>query len=181
MVLGKFLEAALPHLTTLQQVEIARLFRRGVEDAMSLMDDVVLPAEYHSALLQLTNSILAALGQSYRITLYRNQPAPHVRHRSCATCSNSRPAWRLSGSCQRSSAGQCGDVARHEQVDRYTNRLRARDEKKWTITSTAGRLPNFQPNSNLAKAVHKPNASMRKIIHQMESDVKLLCRPCHGL
>ncbi|MCP2091848.1 UNVERIFIED_ORG: hypothetical protein J2Y81_007954 [Paraburkholderia sediminicola] len=63
MVLGKFLEAALPHLTTLQHVEIARSFRRGVEDAMSLMDDVVLPAEYHSALLQLTNTILATLGQ----------------------------------------------------------------------------------------------------------------------
>jgi len=30
---------------------------------MSLMDDLALPAEYHSALLELTNAILASLGQ----------------------------------------------------------------------------------------------------------------------
>jgi hypothetical protein len=61
MVLGKFFEAVLPHVTTLQRVEITRSFRRGIEDAMSLMDDVALPADYHSALLELTNTILAAL------------------------------------------------------------------------------------------------------------------------
>jgi hypothetical protein len=63
MVLGKFLEAALPQLTPLQRVEITRSFRQGIEDALSLMDDVALPAEYHSALLELTNSILAALSR----------------------------------------------------------------------------------------------------------------------
>jgi hypothetical protein len=64
MVLCKFLEAALPHLTPLQRVEITRSFREGIEDALSLMDDVALPAEYHSALLELTNSILAALSRA---------------------------------------------------------------------------------------------------------------------
>ena len=63
MVLGKFLEAALPHLTTSQRVEITRSFRQGIEDALSMTDDVALPAEYHSALLELTNAILAALDQ----------------------------------------------------------------------------------------------------------------------
>lgn len=63
MVLGKILEAVLPHLTTLQRVEVTRSFRQGIEEAMSLMDDVALPAEYHSALLELTKVILAALGQ----------------------------------------------------------------------------------------------------------------------
>ncbi len=63
MVLGKFFDVVLPHLTTLQRVEVSRSFRQGIEDAMSLMDDVALPAEYHSALLELTNTILAALGQ----------------------------------------------------------------------------------------------------------------------
>ncbi|SFU25908.1 hypothetical protein [Paraburkholderia aspalathi] len=63
MVLGKFFDAALPQLTTLQRGEVIRSFRHGIEDAMSLMDDVALSAEYHSALLQITNSILAALGQ----------------------------------------------------------------------------------------------------------------------
>ncbi len=63
MVLGKFLEATLPHLTTLQRVEITRSFRQGIEDGLSMMDDLALPAEYHSALLELTNAILTALGQ----------------------------------------------------------------------------------------------------------------------
>ncbi|MFM0350671.1 hypothetical protein [Paraburkholderia sp. RL17-347-BIC-D] len=63
MVLGAFLEAAMPHFTTSQRAEISRSFRRGIEEAMSLMDDLVLPAEYHSALLELTNAILATLGQ----------------------------------------------------------------------------------------------------------------------
>ena len=62
MVLGNFFDAALPQLTALQRGEVARSFRHGIEDFMSLMDDVALPAEYHSALLQLTNTILAALG-----------------------------------------------------------------------------------------------------------------------
>lgn len=62
MVLGKFLDVALPHLTTLQRVEIAESFRMGIEDVMSLMDDVPLPPEYHSTLLELTNGILVTLG-----------------------------------------------------------------------------------------------------------------------
>ncbi|MGA9912976.1 hypothetical protein [Paraburkholderia sp.] len=63
IVLGKFINAALPHLTTLQRAEATRSFRQGVEEAMSLMDDVALAAEYHSAMLELTNTVLAALGQ----------------------------------------------------------------------------------------------------------------------
>ncbi|UQN70225.1 hypothetical protein L0Z11_04820 [Burkholderia multivorans] len=61
MVLGKFLNAALPELTTLQRGTIARSFRRGIEDAMSYMDDVALPAEYHSTVPAFTNTILAAI------------------------------------------------------------------------------------------------------------------------
>ncbi|RDJ98789.1 hypothetical protein [Paraburkholderia lacunae] len=63
MVLGAFFDAALPHLSTSQRAEVARSFRQGVEDAMAQMDDVALPAEYHSVLLGLTNTILAALGR----------------------------------------------------------------------------------------------------------------------
>jgi hypothetical protein len=61
MVLGTFLDAALPQFTTLQRAEVTRSFRRGIEDAMACMDDVALPAEYHTALLEVTNTILAAL------------------------------------------------------------------------------------------------------------------------
>ena len=63
MVLGKFFDAALPYLTTLQCIKVIRSFRQGIEDALSAMDDVALPAEYHSALLELTNAILAELGR----------------------------------------------------------------------------------------------------------------------
>ena len=63
MVLGKFFEAVLPHVTTSQRAETTRSFRQGIEDVMSLMDDVVLPAEYHSELLELTNATLAALNR----------------------------------------------------------------------------------------------------------------------
>ena len=63
MVLNKFFDAALPQLTSLQRGEVTRSFRQGIEDILSLMDDVALPAEYYPALLDLTNTILAALGQ----------------------------------------------------------------------------------------------------------------------
>jgi uncharacterized protein YejL (UPF0352 family) len=63
MVLGEFHAAVLPHLTAMQRVAISESFREAIEDTMALMDDVPLPAEYHSALLELTNAILAALRQ----------------------------------------------------------------------------------------------------------------------
>ena len=63
MVLATFLKVVLPHLTTLQRAEVTRPFRQGIEEAVSSMDDLALPAEYHFALLELTNAILASLGQ----------------------------------------------------------------------------------------------------------------------
>ena len=63
IVSGKFFNAVLPHLTTLQCVEVTKSFRQGFEDTMSPMDDVALRAEYHSALLEITNAILAALSR----------------------------------------------------------------------------------------------------------------------
>jgi hypothetical protein len=61
MVLGNFFDAVLPHLTTAQRVETSQSFRNSIEETMSQMDDVPLPVEYHSAMLQLTNAILATL------------------------------------------------------------------------------------------------------------------------
>jgi len=63
MVLETFVNAALQRLTTLQRAEVTRSFRQGIEEVMCCMDDVALPPEYHSALLGLTNTILAALGR----------------------------------------------------------------------------------------------------------------------
>ncbi|TKC81313.1 hypothetical protein FAZ69_28715 [Trinickia terrae] len=57
----KFIEAALPYLTAAQSVEISRAFREKIEDVMALMDDVALPAEYHSTLLEKTNELLDSL------------------------------------------------------------------------------------------------------------------------
>lgn len=61
VVMSRFLDAALQHLTASQCTEITKLFRCGIEDAMSLMDDVALPAEYHATLLAQTNLLLARL------------------------------------------------------------------------------------------------------------------------
>lgn len=63
LVLGIFLDAVLPRLTAVQRAEASQSFRQRIEDAFSLMDDVALPAEYHSSMLQLTNAILASLSQ----------------------------------------------------------------------------------------------------------------------
>ncbi|WP_242540486.1 hypothetical protein [Trinickia mobilis] len=59
--MSKFLDAALQHLTASQCTEIMKSFRCGIEDAMLLMDDVALPAAYHSTLLDQTNLLLAKL------------------------------------------------------------------------------------------------------------------------
>jgi hypothetical protein len=83
MVLGKFHDAVLPHLTPLQRVDVIRSFRLGIEDAMSRMDDVALPAEYHSTLLGLTNAILAGLGEE---PATRQQPLVVLHGTRESTC-----------------------------------------------------------------------------------------------
>jgi hypothetical protein len=47
----------------LLRIEIKQSFLQGIDDVMSLMDDVPLSANYHSTLLELelTNVILSAL------------------------------------------------------------------------------------------------------------------------
>jgi hypothetical protein len=64
MVMRNFIDVALPHLTTTQRAEIAKAFRQGIENAMSLMDDISLPADYHSTLLEQTNALLNVLQTS---------------------------------------------------------------------------------------------------------------------
>ena len=60
-VLYQFIEAALAELGPTQRPRVARLFRQRVEDVLSLTDDVEMPAEYHRALLEQTNVLLARL------------------------------------------------------------------------------------------------------------------------
>ncbi|WP_242540598.1 hypothetical protein [Trinickia mobilis] len=59
--MSMFLDAVFPRLTASQCAEITTSLWHGIEDAMSLMADVVLPAEYHSTLLEQTNLLLAEL------------------------------------------------------------------------------------------------------------------------
>lgn len=62
VVMGNFLDATFPHLTAAPQcAKITKSFRHEVERTMSLMDDVPLPAEYHSMLLAQTNALLNML------------------------------------------------------------------------------------------------------------------------
>lgn len=61
VVMRKFIDATFPLLTATQREEIAKAFRHGIEDTMSLMDDLPLPAEYHSTLLEQTNTLLNML------------------------------------------------------------------------------------------------------------------------
>ncbi|SDI57072.1 hypothetical protein SAMN04487926_119105 [Paraburkholderia steynii] len=61
VVMSKFIDATFPQLTATQCVEIIRQFRQGIEDSLSLMDDMPLPGEYHSTLLEQTNNLLTAL------------------------------------------------------------------------------------------------------------------------
>lgn len=60
-VLSRFVDTALPLLTPSQRIALNGSFRREIEDVMALMDDVAVPAAYHSALLDQINHILNAL------------------------------------------------------------------------------------------------------------------------
>jgi hypothetical protein len=63
LVLGAFAEAAIPALTNAQCNSVSEIFKRAIEDIMAMMDDVSLPGQFHSTLLDLTNSLLATLRQ----------------------------------------------------------------------------------------------------------------------
>lgn len=63
VVLCKFVDVVLPQLTAAQCRQIDRLFRQGVEDAMSRTDDIAVSGTYHTTLLEQTNVLLTVLGQ----------------------------------------------------------------------------------------------------------------------
>jgi hypothetical protein len=66
-VMSVLLDVTLPKLTLAQCVEITKLFRDGIEDTLSLMDDIPVPGEYRSTLLEQTNLFLAILNASGEI------------------------------------------------------------------------------------------------------------------
>ncbi|KAE8758445.1 hypothetical protein FSO04_18850 [Paraburkholderia madseniana] len=61
VVMSQLLDAALPRLTPLQRVDVEQAFRDGIEEAMAYVDDIAMPEQYHSTLLELTNQYLVVL------------------------------------------------------------------------------------------------------------------------
>jgi len=65
LVLGKFLEVAMSQLTAAQCRDITPAFKQGIEDIMTMMDDMALPQAFHSEFLSLTNTIIDKLGHRH--------------------------------------------------------------------------------------------------------------------
>lgn len=61
IVLSKLADAVVPLLTHAQRDEATVSFRIAIEDIMAVMDDTILPADYHSALFVETNVCLEML------------------------------------------------------------------------------------------------------------------------
>ncbi|CAJ0704331.1 MULTISPECIES: hypothetical protein [Ralstonia] len=60
-VLYQFVGAVFLQCDGKQLKAITPAFRRGIEESMSLTDDMAVPAEYHDALLEQANVLLTAL------------------------------------------------------------------------------------------------------------------------
>ncbi|MFL9869643.1 hypothetical protein PQR67_36195 [Paraburkholderia fungorum] len=61
IVLTKFLDAVLPYLTPSQSAMISHSFRLGIDEVLSLMDELPVPSEYRATLEGMTESILKTL------------------------------------------------------------------------------------------------------------------------
>ncbi|WP_233838528.1 hypothetical protein [Paraburkholderia sp. ZP32-5] len=61
LVLGAFMDAAVPALNARQCNAVVATFRHRIEDAMAMMDNTLLPEQFHSVVLQLTNFTLSQL------------------------------------------------------------------------------------------------------------------------
>lgn len=66
VVMQKFIELALPTLSVAQAADIHRQLRKTLEDVMALMDDVLLPPDYHTAFLDKTNELLRELERRFK-------------------------------------------------------------------------------------------------------------------
>ncbi|CAG9266903.1 hypothetical protein [Paraburkholderia unamae] len=62
VVMTKFVEAVLPQLSTPQIERTIQAFRAQLGEAMAVADDVRLPGEYRTTLIEQANVLLARLG-----------------------------------------------------------------------------------------------------------------------
>jgi hypothetical protein len=66
LVLGKFLEVAVPRSTDPQRNDIGREFSKGVDELVSLMDGMTLPTDYYQEFRRVSDSIVADLSNRVR-------------------------------------------------------------------------------------------------------------------
>ncbi|CAD6554077.1 hypothetical protein LMG27952_05540 [Paraburkholderia hiiakae] len=62
VVMTKFVEAVLPQLSTAQIERTILAFRAQLGEAMVVADDVLLPGEYRTTLIEQANMLLARMG-----------------------------------------------------------------------------------------------------------------------
>lgn len=65
VVMQRFIELAVPTLSATQAADIHRQLRKTLEDVMALMDDALLPPDYHTAFLDKTNELLRELERKF--------------------------------------------------------------------------------------------------------------------
>ncbi|SDE27556.1 hypothetical protein [Paraburkholderia lycopersici] len=62
VVMTKFVEAVLPQLSAAQIERTIQAFRAQLGEAMAVADDVMLPGDYRTTLIEQANVLLARLG-----------------------------------------------------------------------------------------------------------------------
>ncbi|HEY4803432.1 MAG TPA: hypothetical protein VIH96_12525 [Paraburkholderia sp.] len=62
VVMTKFVEAVLPQLSAAQVERTIQAFRAHVGEAMAVADDVLLPGEYRTTLIEQANVLLSRMG-----------------------------------------------------------------------------------------------------------------------
>jgi hypothetical protein len=66
LALGKLVDAVIPLLSPAQCSQATAIFREAIEDVMALMDDQLLPPDYHSTILNQTNACIGMLENQSR-------------------------------------------------------------------------------------------------------------------
>jgi ribosome recycling factor len=61
VVMANLINATLPLLNASQRIEIEKIFRHGIEDAMARVDDVRMHEQYHASFITMTNAYLNEL------------------------------------------------------------------------------------------------------------------------
>jgi hypothetical protein len=69
VVMQKFIELAVPMLNATQAADIHRQLRKTLDDVRALMDDALLPPDYHSAFIDKTSEVLRELERKFEASV----------------------------------------------------------------------------------------------------------------